>query len=172
MYTPKIITSAIASILSSFPTYDDLIGYWSGIGGRIAHTRRLAQYVRNAQHKIVDDITVGRQFAIFEIPYDQPEFAANFVGTLRQLFPDHMDLHVFVNHGNGGAHECFVAAGFMETLWPHTSRTINAIAGVTRTFTKSAPMLTTLAAYGMYDVALHAYPTMVLELYARNFDAS
>jgi hypothetical protein len=113
-------------------------------------------------------ITTGRQFAVWEVPYNDPDAIKNFVVAMENIFEPKImtETMLFVNHGNNGAFQSFFAAGFPEQVFPHLQPVLNEIVGVIRNFTLTPELLLAMAVQGLFSMESSVTPAKVDRAYA------
>lgn len=132
--------------------------------------RIASRYNRRLQHKLVSRVVGDLHFAIWEMPYNHPDMTKEFLARLSEIFPPEIlkEKAIFVNNGAGGAHQCFVAAGFPEALYEHVQPALSQFIGVIQNFEMSPEALIALSVLGMFEMETKATPNSVDKAYGPN----
>lgn len=131
--------------------------------------RILQRYTSKNIRKLIERITSDREFAVWEIPYDEPETAKTLVKALHATFPPEVirETLMFVNNGLHGRYKTYIAAGFEREHYPHVQAVLNTLIGVVQDFQVSPHMLIALACNGQWEMEPYVTENNIDSLYQK-----
>jgi hypothetical protein len=126
-------------------------------------TRWFNTITHRYQRKLIDRLTDGRDFAVWDLPYGDPEAIKSFVANLRMSFPSNVleEMILFVNHGIGGSYASYLAAGFPTAIMPFVRPTLNSIPNVLQNFNVHPAMLIAMSVQGVFTMETNITPDRV-----------
>ena len=132
--------------------------------------RLVNKHARRLQRTLINRLTENRNFAVWELPYANPEATKEFIGALRSTFPPDImpEVLLFLNNGYGGSFKCYLAAGFPEAVFPTVQPTLNTqVVGVMRDFSLSPDLLIAMSIQGIFEMETNLTPSKVDRAYGQ-----
>ena len=131
--------------------------------------RWLNRYASRTMHKLIERMTDERAYAVWEVPYDNPELVKVLVAALHETFSSDVmeETLLFVNNGVNGRYKCYVAAGFTAEQYSEAQSLLNNIVGIVQDFHMSPQLLIALAVNGNFEMESNLTPDKVDTLYKR-----
>lgn len=126
-------------------------------------TRWCNTITRKHQRKLIDRLTEGRDYAVWDLPYGDPDQIKQFVADLRASFPTTVleEMILFVNHGVGGSYAAYLAALFPAAVMPYVRQTLNGIPNVLQNFNVNPSMLIAMSVQGVFTMETNLTPESV-----------
>lgn len=130
---------------------------------QVAH--RSAVRAKRLREKLVQRLTSGQAFVVWEIPYGEPDAVKAFLTAIQESFPPPMMQQTlfFVNHST---HQSFLAVGFPPDVFAHLQPALNQIVGVIRNFNLPAELLVAMAIQGVHHMESSLTPAKIDRAYA------